>query len=415
MNNRKTVIVTLLLVFLLVGGAGGYLLWRVNQKETVAPVDSDAGLLEPGEDEKCAGGSITVTFSELESKEGSLQVTTSLSKVKKDSGSNHITQTFTNSCDKVDTIKAVPKPGYSFAFWHDVKRGKKNSSQEITVKYSDFEGVDQPTLRAVYEPGFLVSYTPVCQGYTGDLGTLLTCSDPAGGRVSGDRTCFNQRIGRGEVGKPVYIVKRTGEECIFKRWESEKGEDLGNKDLHVAEKVEADLKIKAVFEKVYTGSNFSLKYSSKGEGSLKVDGKEVKAYPVTVQYISGKPYPHVPKIEAVAKQGWVFDRWESNISGSSLSDPATNPRHDVAVEKDLDIIAIYKQRGGSDPVKPDIPQPPKPPEKPVNDGTDDKMPQTSAFSDRSLYIITVGALVLSLGMVWQYVPKDIFNRFVKKK
>lgn len=415
MNNRKTVIVTLLLVFLLVGGAGGYLLWRVNQKETVAPVDSDAGLLEPGEDEKCAGGSITVTFSELESKEGSLQVTTSLSKVKKDSGSNHITQTFTNSCDKVDTIKAVPKPGYSFAFWHDVKRGKKNSSQEITVKYSDFEGVDQPTLRAVYEPGFLVSYTPVCQGYTGDLGTLLTCSDPAGGRVSGDRTCFNQRIGRGEVGKPVYIVKRTGEECVFKGWELEGGKDLGNRPVHTATDVLSNFNIKAVFNRMYSGKDFTLKYSSRSEGSLKVDGKEVKAYPVTVQYISGKPYPHVPKIEAVAKEGWVFDRWESNMSGSSLSDPATNPRHDVAVEKDLDIIAIYKQRGGSDPVKPDIPQPPKPPEKPVNDGTDDKMPQTSAFSDRSLYIITVGALVLSLGMVWQYVPKDIFNRFVKKK
>ncbi|MBP8978857.1 DUF11 domain-containing protein [Candidatus Dojkabacteria bacterium] len=40
--NKKT-LVMLLVVFLILVGTGGFLLWRVNQQDTVAPTDSDAG------------------------------------------------------------------------------------------------------------------------------------------------------------------------------------------------------------------------------------------------------------------------------------------------------------------------------------------------------------------------------------
>lgn len=416
MNNRKTVIVTLLLVFLLVGGAGGYLLWRVNQKETVAPVDSDAGLLEPGEEKECLEREIKVTLFVEKIEEGSL----TLLDGKEESEVGRIEQVFRNSCDTVPPVRANAKKGYKFLYWDDVARKRTSSKSPIQLKYKDYTDQGTNTLRAVFErieevEKYTVTYTAVCPGYKGEVQTLLTCSDPSSGIISADKTCLSQKIEKGGSGKTVYVVKATGEECVFKGWELEGGKDLGNRPVHTATDVLSNFNIKAVFNRMYSGKDFTLKYSSRSEGSLKVDGKEVKAYPVTVQYISGKPYPHVPKIEAVAKEGWVFDRWESNISGSPSTEPTKNPRHDIDRRVDLDIIAIYKQRGGSDPVKPDIPQPPKPPEKPVNDGTDDKMPQTSAFSDRSLYIITVGALVLSLGMVWQYVPKDIFKRFGKKK
>ena len=40
--SRKTTIILLAVLFLIVGGSGSYLLWRVNQEDTVAPIDSDA-------------------------------------------------------------------------------------------------------------------------------------------------------------------------------------------------------------------------------------------------------------------------------------------------------------------------------------------------------------------------------------
>ncbi len=41
--NKKTTIILLVVLFLVIGGTGGYLLWRVNQQDTVAPTDSSAG------------------------------------------------------------------------------------------------------------------------------------------------------------------------------------------------------------------------------------------------------------------------------------------------------------------------------------------------------------------------------------
>ena len=41
-GGRKTAVILLLILFLVVGGTGGYLLWRVNQQKTVAPTDSEA-------------------------------------------------------------------------------------------------------------------------------------------------------------------------------------------------------------------------------------------------------------------------------------------------------------------------------------------------------------------------------------
>lgn len=41
--SRKNLIILLVLFFVILGGTGGYLLWRVNQEETVAPTESEAG------------------------------------------------------------------------------------------------------------------------------------------------------------------------------------------------------------------------------------------------------------------------------------------------------------------------------------------------------------------------------------
>ncbi len=53
--NRKVAIVLLLILFLIAGGTGGYLLWRVNQQKTVAPTESEASDLTQ-ECRWCEGG-----------------------------------------------------------------------------------------------------------------------------------------------------------------------------------------------------------------------------------------------------------------------------------------------------------------------------------------------------------------------
>lgn len=40
--SKKTLVILFLMLFLILGGSGGYLLWRVNQSKTVAPTDSHA-------------------------------------------------------------------------------------------------------------------------------------------------------------------------------------------------------------------------------------------------------------------------------------------------------------------------------------------------------------------------------------
>lgn len=43
--SKKTSIIVAIILFFVVGGTGGYLLWRVNQEDTVAPEDSEAGVV----------------------------------------------------------------------------------------------------------------------------------------------------------------------------------------------------------------------------------------------------------------------------------------------------------------------------------------------------------------------------------
>ena len=417
MNKRKTTIIILLILLLLVGGAGGYLLWRVNQKDTVAPTDSDAGKVKEGE---CLQREVTVTLYPYKSKEGDLEYNKYRSEpitAHEDVENNNLEVKFKDSCVPPVTITARPKEGYKFVRWDDAVRKRSSMEASITIRYKDYTDGSVNKLRAVYEKADSDTET-ISLTYEASCGTkgvrdLLTCFDPSLGVIRAETNCLNQKIKVGSTGAPVYITDPKDEECVFQHWEVD-GKKIGTEVPHRA-KFEKDTTIKAIFERRYKGKNFSLKYSSKKEGDLKVDGSLVKAYPVTIQFTDGQPYPDVPEVEAVPKEGWEFDAWESNIrSLTSISDRTKNPRHDVDRKVDLDIIAVYKKK---EEEKPDPEIPPKTPETPPSsekkDTTEEKMPQTSAFSDRSLYVITVGVLVLCLGMIWQYIPKDIFKRFRK--
>ncbi len=47
-GDRTALVIVLLAVFLILGGMGGYLIWRVNQDKTLSPTDSDAGQCPEG-------------------------------------------------------------------------------------------------------------------------------------------------------------------------------------------------------------------------------------------------------------------------------------------------------------------------------------------------------------------------------
>ncbi|NLA96548.1 MAG: hypothetical protein GX838_06885, partial [Clostridiaceae bacterium] len=115
-KKKKTILIVSIVLFVLSAGAGGYLLWRVSQPETIAPEDSEAV-------RECFGldRTITLKFSPYESSEGKLEIVTKLGKAEIDLENNHIEQKFNNSCDTVDTIRAVPKAGYVFDHWYDSK------------------------------------------------------------------------------------------------------------------------------------------------------------------------------------------------------------------------------------------------------------------------------------------------------
>ncbi|MDD2577943.1 MAG: hypothetical protein PHP96_00960 [Candidatus Dojkabacteria bacterium] len=141
-KKKKTILIVSIVLFVLSAGAGGYLLWRVSQPETIAPEDSEAV-------RECFGldRTITLKFSPYESSEGKLEIVTKLGKAEIDLENNHIEQKFNNSCDTVDTIRAVPKAGYVFDHWYDSKSDRSFFEPEITPKFAQGDS----TLRAVYK------------------------------------------------------------------------------------------------------------------------------------------------------------------------------------------------------------------------------------------------------------------------
>ena len=146
-KKKKTILIVSIVLFVLSAGAGGYLLWRVSQPETIAPEDSEAVALP-----KCFERTITVKFSPYESSEGDLVVVTRLGKAQIDEvENNHIEQRFNNSCDTIDTIMAVPKAGYVFDHWYDSKGDRSFFESEITLEFAQVSRQGDTTLRAVYK------------------------------------------------------------------------------------------------------------------------------------------------------------------------------------------------------------------------------------------------------------------------
>ena len=469
MQKKKTMIIVLLVLFILVGGGGGYLLWRVNQEETVAPTDSDAGFTTEcliREDKTITlldANMVKVITRSRVGATGSVERTPP-----NIDNPNDDILTFTNSCDEF-ILNAEEKKGEEiFTSWEvsgllSAAEAKQKgitlpdfSKRGVTIKYNDFSegGSIKPIYKLPEGKEYSITYKVQCgESLVGDSTreNYLSCYPLDGGNqimpIKGN--CLNQKVSQGGSGDWVYSHKKV-DSCKryeFTKWvitedsslaskskselKPEKREETGDKNqitdvntnyivTAVYDSIAAEIKPDPVIE-IYT-----LKYTPGTGGKLSKDGGEPSTDTITEER---KAKEDGPIIVAVANDGYVFKDWSDGNSNAE--------RQDKKVSKGIDITANFDKKDEPPVVTPPVVEPPvvTPPvvEPPVvtpptsNNGSgnvsvdtggnsggasSEKMPETAVFSDKSLYTITFGTLVLSLGMIWQYIP---FKKFRFRK
>lgn len=213
---KKGVVLALVIGVLLLGGGGGYLLWRVNQPDTVAPIDSEAsgctinrvsgdtcrakGAGECNEDEAGAGTLCCKPYKKT--------CTYTLKYVAGTGGTitGNTTQTIINeyitdgSLDKntpePSTVTATPNDGFKFVKWSD---GSTTAARK-----------DEPK-DATYTASFEKD-TPICAAVM----TYLKYSADANGTIQGNANqSYTDSCG---VSTAVTAVAKDPTRWVFSHW-----------------------------------------------------------------------------------------------------------------------------------------------------------------------------------------------------
>lgn len=227
--------------------------------------------------------------------------------------------------------------------------------------------------------------------------------------------------------KSIEAVPNIGFE--FDTWEAT-GASLENLDLarrdvskdRINRKILLVAKFKAITPAVL---QYELKYETGEGGKLSKDGGASSTLPISVTLNSGE---NGPSVKAIPNTGYKFVHWIDSSTGEKDTSAlvTSNPRKDTNVTKNISLKAYFETTGTAVPPKesviPDIPvEPVVPaiPEEPkssvpdsITPGSTETMPETAALPDKSLYIMTIGTLILCLGMIWQYIP---FKKFKLRK
>jgi len=239
-GNRKAIMITLLIIFLIVGGAGGYLLWRINQEKTVSPTDSDAG--------QCLDSVVTVDFYPFGSDdvgyveeviEDSLG-TKVVKPIKSEKG--YLRIILNNSCATGAQIRAVPKKGYQFSHWEELIDSEKpiiQSDQNIQSDETNLLKIKENPIQVKREhsslkTGYLMKkdlkliarFVPespdlckevsvVYQDLTSPEGNLKI-SKASGNVVEKDNTIIQTFTQPSEIGSEIEAVPASGYK--FKHW-----------------------------------------------------------------------------------------------------------------------------------------------------------------------------------------------------
>ncbi|MBU9722780.1 MULTISPECIES: InlB B-repeat-containing protein [Bacillaceae] len=201
-------------------------------------------------------------------------------------------------------VSAVPADGWVFVEWRGDLTGSENPTELLMN--------NNKTFQAVFE----------------QEGHSLSVSVDGGGTVEPSPSELKSRYADGES---VTLRARNNAEWVFVRWTGDVPSGAAE-DAEISVVMDRDKNLTAVFEErepdgVSIGGSAKLSLATSGNGSISgaSDGDSFdKGDSVT--------------LTAVPNDGWQFERWAGDVSGSSAS-------IDVKMEKDMTVEAVFVESG----------------------------------------------------------------------
>jgi len=343
-NNTGVLIGLIVTIFLLLGG-GGYLIWRVNQKDTLAPTDSDAS--EENCVLRCLDGAICTardgTGNCPENKAGIcyypptpgvtgcceyekicnitayyITYTAGANGTVSNPGQNNVVPGGSISST------ATPNSGYRFVKWSDNKTTASRTDSNVSA-----DATYTATFEAVASQTYTLSYSV----------TAYTSGGTVGGALSGN---LNQTVTQGQDGTAVTFVGNEGSYC--------KGSILewlvnGVKDTTVTgntrqeKNVQKNMTIEGKAGYVWVTDSTTFRYYTGANGQLKLGNGTPSIEPITLTFTNGQPCPGNISITAIPSSGYIFSHWNDTVLNvrDTSSLVTANPRKDI-----ISVTSSYK-------------------------------------------------------------------------
>ena len=191
-------------------------------------------------------------------------------------------------------LSANPAEGWEFVRWEGDLESSSNPEQ-VTVN-------EETNITAVFErSGFELEIT-------------------VDGEGSVSETVVEKREKIYEEGAIVELTAEPDQGWRFVRWEG----DLNGSENPEQITVDEDKEVKAIFER----RDYALNINTEGEGSV---GEEVIQSPK-----KDYAYETVVELTASAAEGWKFERWEGDLSGSE------NPEQ-ITIDEEKTVTAVFSR------------------------------------------------------------------------
>lgn len=355
-NNTGVLIGLIVTIFLLLGG-GGYLIWRVNQKDTLAPTDSDASdsTLEcindgadcdartyPKVDGNCTDES-TAGICQYPNENYCCRYTTIITAyyITYSAGSGGtVTNSGQNNVVPGGSISstATPNSGYRFVKWSDNKTTASRTDSNVSA-----DATYTATFEAVASQTYTLSYSV----------TPYTTGGVVGGTLTGN---LNQTVVQGQDGTAVTFVGNDGSYCMgsILEWLVN-----GVKDTTVTgntrqeKNVQANMNIEGKAGFVWSTNSTTFRYYTGANGQIKLGNGAPSVSPITLTFTNGQPCPGNISITAIPSSGYIFSHWNDTVLNArdTSSLVTANPRKDIisvtsSYKPNISVTAIFVPSSG---------------------------------------------------------------------